>query len=125
MSRFTIVVAVALQLFGCLAPANAFVICVSNDGCVEIEPAASGAARCVEDECDRHHADDPSHGCRDIAVRTDAIGLKTAPTVDGGAAALVALPPTLGRMDALGSATPISGAVHRPPAPPRTVVLQL
>ena len=72
MARTALFVALALQLLGCLAPANAFVICLSNDGCVELEPAAPGAGRCAENTCDEAHAGNTSHTCRDIPIFVDA-----------------------------------------------------
>ena len=123
--RFTLVLALALQLFGSLAPANAFVICLSNDGCVELEPAAPGASRCAENDCDEAHAGNSSHSCRDIPILIDAGAPSRGPAVDHAPLlpALMAMPylilPT-------GASPPRSRtAVPNGVAPPRTVVLQL
>ena len=125
MSRLTLLVALALQLLGSMAPANAFIICVSDDGCVELEPSVPGSTRCAEDDCDNEHAD-ASHDCRDIPVLLDAAGLKGIPTVDGNVPP-VALGPAGERLvhDAT-ALVPIRLAfIPRLPAPRRTVVLQL
>jgi hypothetical protein len=124
MLRLTIVVALALQLFGCIAPANAFVICISNDGCVELEPSVPGASRCAEDVCEQAHGD-LSHACHDIPIFVDAGGPGRG-IVANGAPVLIAQasPPAI---DLTTSAwLPRSrGAAVRAPAPPRTIVLQL
>lgn len=125
MFRLTLLVALALQLFTGMATANAFVICISDDGCIELEPAAPGATRCPEDDCDREHAG-TSHDCRDIPVLIDAAGLKGLPSIDGSVLP-VALGPTGERLvDAATTLVPIRIASGpRPPALPRTIVLQL
>jgi hypothetical protein len=124
--RVTLITALALQLFACLAPANAFVICISNDGCVELERSVPGASRCTEDDCDKAHAGDTSHRCRDIPILLDSGGpsratiahhLDVAMTT-ATAAPRIALAPVVGVFHVL-------AAPHHRIAPPRTVVLQL
>jgi hypothetical protein len=125
VARVTLFLALALQLLGCLAPANAFVICVSNDGCVELEPVVPGASRCAEHTCDEAHAGDASHACRDIPVLVDAgtpsrsLAADRAPLLT----ALVATPQTV--MTAIAAPPRGRTATPRTAAPPRTVVLQL
>jgi hypothetical protein len=123
VTRLTLIVALALQLFGCLTPANAFVICISNDGCVELEPAVPGASRCTESDCDQAHAGDTSHGCRDIPILVDAVGPSRTTVANHLSPAITAtlrveLAPAFG-------VAPLVAATTCAIAPPRTVVLQL
>ncbi|MBX3026771.1 hypothetical protein KF840_17835 [bacterium] len=126
MFRPTLLLALALQLFAALAPANAVVICVSSDGCVELETAPPGYTRCLEDECDPGH-EDAAHGCRDIPVLVDAVGLRGAPSLDGCGMAFAALVPARHARVATATAAPRRATVAAPdrPAPPRSIVLQL
>ena len=125
MHRLTLIGTLALQLFGCLAPANAFVICISNDGCVELEPSVPGASRCPESDCDQAHAGDTSHSCRDIPVLVDAGGpARTTIPHHLPAMAILTTVPRIALAPAVGVAQ-IIAAPPRAIAPPRTVVLQL
>jgi hypothetical protein len=126
MFRFAAIAALALQLLSCVAPANAFILCISDDGCVELELAAPGTARCPEQSCDSEHAGD-DHGCADIPVLHDAFGPLRGAQLDApiAFAALTALPDLVW----LAAAPPIAAAADpQPPAdlvPRRTIVLQL
>lgn len=127
MARIATFIALALQLVGCAAPASAFVICISNDGCAEIEPSVPGASRCPEDRCDAPHAGDSSHACRDIPVLADAAGpARIGGVGDPAAPALIALTPAPRlAAPAITWAPRIPPAAARGSAAPRTVVLQL
>ena len=128
MYRLTLITALALQLFGCLAPANAFVICISNDGCVELEPSVPGASRCPESDCDQAHAGDASHSCRDIPVLWGvcSAGGPARTTIAHHLPVLAVLTtaPRIALAPAFGVAH-VAAAPPRAIAPPRTVVLQL
>jgi hypothetical protein len=125
MTRVAVFTALALQLLGCLAPANAFVICLSNDGCVGFEPAVPGASRCAESACVEAHAGDTSHTCRDIPVLVDA-GTPSRALVPDHAPLLTArVAPLHLDLPAVASPPRNGAAMPRPVAPPRTVVLQL
>ncbi len=125
MTRLALLAALALQLFGCLAPANAFVICISNDGCVELEPSVPGARRCPENDCDAAHAGDPSHRCRDIPILVDAGGpARTTIAHHLPAMAILNAAPRIAVTPAFGGAHAIA-APPRAVAPSRSVVLQL
>jgi hypothetical protein len=102
------------------------VICISNDGCVELEPSVPGASRCPESDCDQAHAGDTSHSCRDIPVLVDAGG-PARTTIAHHLPAMAIL--TTARADRVGAGRQASRRTSRRPiraiAPPRTVVLQL
>jgi hypothetical protein len=123
--RLTLLLAVVLQALSCVGPANAFILCISNDGCIALERAAPGARRCAEEHCDRGHAA-PDHDCRDIPIVIDAANAQSAP-VERGAAVLPALMPArLAAAFEPAAAPPVAAAVApQRAAPPRTVVLQL
>lgn len=126
MPRITVALPLALQLLGCVAPANAFILCVSSDGCVDVELARPGTRRCIETACDEGHGIDASHACRDIPILGDAVAPARGPVTGGGLAAV--LPAPAPRRDRL---APLAGpSVARVAAPPgvpprRTIVLQL
>lgn len=126
MRRATLLLAIALQMLGGIAPAKALIICISNDGCVQLEPSMAGAGRCAEADCDRGHATS-DHGCRDIPVVADAVGPKSAPPTGGDTAHPPALLPALARIGC-GVAAPPAPADTRArdrAVPRRTIVLQL
>lgn len=128
MQRAAIALALALQLLGCVAPANAVILCVSNDGCVEIELAQPGTRRCVETTCDDGHGVDPAHHtCRDVPILNAVVASARAVIGDGGGPTAV-LPPAAARPDQ--PAAQLAPPAARATAPasvqrPRTVVLQL
>jgi hypothetical protein len=127
MARLTVALPLALQLLACVAPANALILCVSDDGCVEVELAQPGTRRCVETDCDDGHAVDASHGCRDIPILGQAIApARATATLGGGPGALppamlprVAHPTSPIALLSSGAAAPRDGTARR------TVVLQL
>ena len=127
MPRITVAIALTMQLFMCIAPADAVILCVSNDGCVELELARPGTQRCVETDCDDGHAGTTSHGCRDIPVLGAALATARASAGDhGGAAALLPASTTRLAAPAPLPAAPSAHALAPPPAPPRrTTILQI
>lgn len=125
MFRPAAIVALALQLLGCVAPANAFILCISDDGCVELELAAPGTTRCPEQSCDTAHAGD-AHGCADIPVLHDSLGPARAQSGDWLMPAVLAAPLAVIWRPAPANAPSLpNGAPAAARAAHRTVVLQL
>jgi hypothetical protein len=125
MLRLATITALALQLLGCTAPANAFILCISDDGCVELELAAPGTARCVEEACDDEHADQ-GHGCADIPVLHDAVGpRRAAVNAPAAVAVLIAAPGIFRSLPILTAPAALLPLPAAAVAPRRTVVLQV
>ena len=127
MPRLPLALALALQLLGCAAPANALILCVSNDGCVALELVEPGTRRCAETGCDDGHAVDASHGCRDIPLLGDAMAPARSPVAHDGERS-GAMPAVVPRFDRPATFAALPAApTPAPPdiAPRRTIVLQL
>ena len=127
MPRLPLALALTLQLLGCAAPANALILCVSNDGCVALELVEPGTRRCAETGCDDGHAVDASHACRDIPLLGDAMAPARSPVAHGAerGSATLAVVPRLDRPAAF-AALPAAPTPAPPDiAPRRTIVLQL
>lgn len=126
MPRIPVALTLALQLLGCVAPANALILCVSSDGCVEVELAQPGTRRCVETACDDEHGIDASHACRDIPIVGDAMAPARSPVRDAGLAAVLPAPVPRPERPAVVSVFAVARAAAPPGIPPRrTIVLQL
>ncbi len=128
MRRPGFLLALAIQLCCAVTPADAFLVCVSDDGCVELELAMPGTERCVEVACDSEHAAAAPHGCRDIPLLAHAFAAGSAGGADlpGPTPALLPVGPLLPGPAASSGVRP--HAAHPPPprvAPHRVVVLQL
>jgi hypothetical protein len=126
MSRRALVAAcMALLSSTGLSPVGAMVLCVSDDGCVEMEAAVGWSQQCPEASCDRPHRDgigDAQHACFDVpvllsALPSSSLELQAAPPALASVAWQIA-PPI--------AALPPMPIAHRAPiAPPhlRSVVL--
>jgi len=124
--RATLAAALAALTLSGIAPSGAMVLCISADGCADLEPAAPWSSRCVASACDDAHRDGGApRACHDVPVLQH-----TLPSASAAAAALVpalaVLPAALAPPGARRLPPPRAGD---PPPPraydPRLVVLQL
>lgn len=129
MRRSAFLLALAIQLCCAVTPVDAFLLCVSHDGCVELELAVPGTERCLEVACDTAHAAAGApHDCRDIPLLAHAF----APGQGASLELTAPLPALLPARALLPAAAPVEHTWRRastmaPPraAPHRVVVLQL
>lgn len=130
MRRLAFLLALAIQLCCAVTPADAFLVCVSADGCIELELAMPGTERCAEVACDSEHAAATgSHGCRDIPLLSQAFAASGHTATSDLPAPLVAVLPAgaVAHASAAASAERPRPTRSAPPPrlPHRIVVLQL